>query len=232
MSKSRDQINVLRKAYDQTVDNFEAGIEDEDLLPEEFKTSQRYQRLKDALTVDACGSDSLEIFRHLCPKKGMLFLDVGSCANLITKKLHEWPSTYFGIDISPKLIQTIQSFVKHNKITIGGLYVADAAELPFNDNFFDICAIVGVLEYFDIHYIKSALKEVHRVLKPQSKLFIDMPNPSHPDCATMIELEGYLGRTRTNVPTPGEFEVELDKFFSIEKIKRSIMNGYFAKAKK
>ena len=162
----------------------------------------------------------------------MKFLDVGSCANLICKKLHEWPSEYYGIDISSKLIKASQNFVKRNNINIGGLYVAEVAQMPFENNFFDICAVIGVLEYFDIEYIKKALKELHRVLRPQSKIVVDMPDFKHPDCSTMIELEGYLGRTRKNIPSNEEFEKEFKKLFSIERVDNQIMRSYFARAKK
>jgi hypothetical protein len=35
------QLQRIRRAYDQTVDRFFAGIEDEELLPEEFRKSER-----------------------------------------------------------------------------------------------------------------------------------------------------------------------------------------------
>lgn len=225
-----EPIKIISEAYDKTVDNFNEGIEDEDLLPEEFKNSERYKRLKKIITSNPSGSADLPIYNYLNPKSGMKFLDVGSCANLICKKLHEWPSEYYGIDISLKLIKASQNFVKHNNIKIGGLYVAEVAKMPFGNNFFDICAVIGVLEYFDITYIKKALKELHRVLKPQGKIVVDMPNFNHPDCITMIELEGYLGRTRKNVPSNEGFEKEFKKLFSMEGVDNQIMTSYFARA--
>ena len=151
---------------------------------------------------------------------------------LDNEKLHEWPSEYYGIDISPRLIKASQNFIKRNNIKIGGLYVAEVAKMPFGNNFFDICAVIGVLEYFDIAYIQKALQELHRVLKPQGKIVVDMPNFDHPDCNTMIELEGFLGRTSESVPSNEEFEAELKKLFSIERIDAQIMTSYFARAKK
>lgn len=231
-SRDEKQLKIISKAYDRTVDNYNDGIEDEDLLPEEFINSERYKRFKKNLEDCSCGSEDPKIFEFLAPGTGMRFLDVGSCANLICKKLHEWPSEYYGIDISPKLIKASQNFVKRNKIKIGGLYVAEVAQMPFENDFFDICAVIGVLEYFDIEYIKKALKELHRVLKPQSRVVVDMPNFDHPERSTMIELEGYLGRTRKDVPNNDEFEAELNILFSVEKIDSQIMTSYFARANK
>lgn len=232
-NKTDDQIDIIRRAYDITVDNYFNGIEDEDQFPDEFENSERYRNFKETLQSYNCGSYEAEIKIFLNPEKSKRFLDIGSCANLINKKLFKWPSIYYGIDISPKLIQITQNFVKRNKLRIGGLFISEVTKMPFENNFFDICAIVGVLEYYNVHYIKRALKEVHRVLKPDNKMFIDMPNFHHPDCNTMIELEGYLGRTRKDVPTNEEFEIELKKLFAIEKIDNTkLMTGYFVRANK
>jgi SAM-dependent methyltransferase len=228
----KTSVKVICEAYDKTVDNYNEGIEDEDLLPNEFKNSERYKRFKVTIASNRGTSEDPRIYDYLDPKKGMKFLDVGSCANLICKNLHKWPSTYYGIDISPKLIEVSQNFVKHNNIKIGGLYVAEVANMPFENNFFDICAVIRVLEYFDIVYIKKTLEELRRVLKPQGKIVVDMPNFNHPDCNTMIESEGYLGRTRKNVPSHEEFENELKKSLFIEYVDDSqIMISYFARVK-
>lgn len=227
----RSQLEKIRRAYDETVDRYFAGIEDEDLLPAEFKGSERYKRLRRILESDSCGSDDPRIKDFLKPRPGMKFLDVGSGANLIRKNLHAWPSTYFGIDISRKLIAVSRKFARSRKIRVGGLYLAEAAKTPFADNFFDICAVIGVLEYYDLPYIEKALKEIHSILKPHGRIVVDMPNGEHPEITTLYEFEEYLGRPRCRVPAPVDFENKLAEFFVIKKIDRSkIMTGYFAEA--
>ena len=52
-----DPIKVISKAYDKTVDNYNEGIEDEDLLPEEFKNSERYKKFKKIITSNPSGSE-------------------------------------------------------------------------------------------------------------------------------------------------------------------------------
>ncbi len=221
------QLRIIRDAYDKTVDRYFAGVEDEDLLPEEFKQSDRYKRFKALLHMPDGGSGDAKIREYLQPQAGMRFLDVGCCANLMTRNLAAWPSTYYGIDISPKLIEASQNFVKNHQVNIGGLAVADMAHMPFDDHFFDICAVIGIVEYFDIAYIRTALKELHRVMKPQGRIVLDFPNTAHPDCTTMVEMEGYLGRTRQNVPTTHAFEKELRPLFSLEKSDANVMKTYF-----
>jgi len=230
---NKNQVQRVKKAYDDAVDHYHNGIEDEDLLPKKFKNSARYKRLMKILQSATFNSACPEIKKYLSPRKGMIFLDVGSCANLIGKKLYKWPSTYYGIDISPKLIRVTQNFVTKKNIKIGGLHVGEVAKMPFENNFFNVCAVIGVLEYFDIRYIKKSLSELHRVLKPGAKMVVDMPNLEHPDIHTMIELEEYLGRPRHNLPSNEQFEKEMKKLFSIDRIDDSrIMKVYFVRAEK
>jgi SAM-dependent methyltransferase len=231
--KTDDQIEIIRNAYNRTVDNYNNGIEDENQLPDEFKNSEKYKHFKRTLKSFESGSAVSKIKKFLDPQKGKNLLDIGSGINFITKKLHEWPSIYYGIDISPKIIQVSQNIVDQNNLEIGGLFVAEAAKLPFENDFFDICSIVGVLEYYDIHYIRKVFREIYRVLRPNSRMFADTLNFNHPDCETMIEFEGFLGRTRKNVPVAREFEKELNKLFSIEEVdETSLMRGYFVKVVK
>ena len=231
--KADDQIEIIRNAYNRTVDNYNNGIEDENQLPDEFKNSEKYKHFKQTLKSLESGSTVSKIKKFLDPQKGKKLLDIGSGISFITNRLHQWPSVYYGIDISPKLIQVSQNIVDQNNIKIGGLFVAEAAKLPFENDFFDICRVVGVLEYYDIQYIIKVFSEIYRVLKPNSRMFVDTLNFNHPDCETMIEFEGFLGRTRKNVPGAREFEKELVKLFSIEEVDETfLMRGYFVKVMK
>ncbi|MDH5683671.1 MAG: class I SAM-dependent methyltransferase, partial [candidate division WOR-3 bacterium] len=166
------QLDIIRRAYDKTVDYHKKGINPLTVVPEKFK---RFQT-----TYHSCNSGQPAIKKYLKPKPGMRFLDVGSSANLANYRLDHWSATYYGIDISPELIKAMKNFVLRENIRIGGLYVADIAKMPFKNNFFDIAAAIGVLEYYDIAYIKKALKELNRVLKPEAKMVLDMPSLRHP----------------------------------------------------
>ncbi|MFB0510160.1 MAG: class I SAM-dependent methyltransferase [bacterium] len=225
------QLDITRRAYDKTVDYHKKGINPLAVVPEKFKKSLKFKRFQ--TTYHSCNSGQPAIKKYLKPKPGMRFLDVGSSANLANYRLDHWSATYYGIDISPELIKAMKNFVLRENIKIGGLYVADIAKLPFKNNFFDIAAAIGVLEYYDIAYIKKALKELNRVLKPEAKMVLDMPSLRHPDIDTMFEFEKYLGRPRLNIPTRQQFENELKKIFSIDKIDDSnLMIKYFARTKK
>ncbi|HUW21155.1 MAG TPA: class I SAM-dependent methyltransferase [Candidatus Bathyarchaeia archaeon] len=225
------QLDLIKKAYDQTVDRYQKEISDLDLLPEEFKNSLEFKKFQQ--TKHSCNSGAPDIKKYLNPKPGMKFLDVGAGVNLVNYALYKWPSDYYGIDISPKLVRATRKWLKGKDVEIGGLFAADVARLPFTDNFFDIAAIIGVLEYYDLGYIKKALFELHRVLKPGGRMVVDMPSLKHPQIQTMIKLESYLGRPRLNLPTRKQFEGKLNNLFSVDTIKDdSLMIKYFVQTKK
>ena len=206
--------------------DYNKGKSDLDYLPSVFKNTEVFKRFIKAAQV--CNSGDPRIKDYLKPTERMNYLDVGSCANLIGYKLYEWQSLYYGIDISQRLIDATNLFVKSNRITIGGLFVAEISNLPFSNNYFDIASAIGVLEYYEIDYCILALKELNRVLKVYGKLVIDIPNEKHPDVLTMVKYETYLGRTRKNIPSKKEILVALKKYFVIEDIDDSqLMLKYF-----
>jgi ubiquinone/menaquinone biosynthesis C-methylase UbiE len=223
---SRKQLQIIKEAYNQTVENYDKGISDLDFLPNDFKNSAEFKRFYQV--TNSCNSGEPRIKEYLQPKVGMNYLDVGSCANIMRYKLYEWPSSYHGIDISQRIIDITNSFVKNNRILVGGLIVAEVSNLPYIKDYFDIASVIGVLEYYEIDYIIPALKELHRIVKEDGRLIIDMPNERHTDVNIMIEYETYLGRPRRTIPSEKEFVIELKRFFVIEEVDDSqLMIKYF-----
>lgn len=218
-------LEGIRQAYDLTVEQYRQGTGLYQGIPEKIKRSAFYKSLlADGVSL---GSDASDIKKYLNPAAGMKFLDAGCSANLFNYRLDRWPSTYFGVDISPKLINAMKGFVTSQNISIGGLYIADISRLPFDDNFFDIAAVIGVLEYFNIGYIKKALAELHRVLKPESRMVLDIPNKNHSHVKDMAALERHLGRP-IFIQTRSRFESLLTQLFTIERVDDSrVMLKYF-----
>lgn len=129
----------------------------------------------------------------------------------------------------PSIDWSNENFVKHEQISIGGLNVAEVAKLPFEHNFFDIAAVIGVLEYCTLKYIGKALLELNRVLKPESRAVLDIPNQNHPYAEDMARLEKYLGRPNL-FHSQSEFEESLTPLFLIERIDDSrVMLKYFVR---
>ncbi|MCK4981025.1 MAG: class I SAM-dependent methyltransferase [Candidatus Delongbacteria bacterium] len=76
-------------------------------------------------------------------------------------------SSYTGIDISEKLINTAKKIFSDLSLQ-GDFYVGDAREVPFKDNLFDIALSYTVLMH--IADPMKALKEMKRVVKDNGKV--------------------------------------------------------------
>lgn len=221
-----EQLSRISKAYDLTVTLFAAGIDPRNTLPEEIKNLPGYVEIS---SDQMLGSAATDIKDYLAPKEGMFYLDAGCCANLANYRLHLWPSVYYGVDISPALIGAMMSFVEKNRISIGGLYHTDITSLPFVDEYFDIAAVIGVLEYCTLEYTGRAVQELCRVLKQNARMVVDIPNLEHPHVDTMFLLEEHYGRP--NIPKGrSSFESLLKTSFTVDKTDDSrVMIKYFVR---
>jgi SAM-dependent methyltransferase len=225
------QLSKIRKAYDLTVEQYHNNIDPMDAVPIEFKKSPEFIKFEKE-ELFSSNSNSPENKEFLNPLKGMKFLDAGCCANLINYNLNEWSSIYYGVDISPKLINATKNYVKNNNINIGGLYIAEIKEVPFEDNFFDIASLIGVLEYVDLEYIESALKEMNRVLKSGSKMVVDIPNMDHSLVNVMFKLEEYLERPEIPIKRKDFEEILISNFKIKKRDDNRVMLKYFLETKK
>jgi SAM-dependent methyltransferase len=226
MTQIERQLEQVRRAYDLTVEQYHSGTDWLAQVPEGFKNSPEFL----ALMQEPCNSGAAENRQYLTPQPGMRFLDAGCCANLANHRLDQWPSTYYGVDISPALIEAMQGFAASHQISTGALHVAEVTDLPFDADFFDIADVIGVLEYCTLDYTERALVELNRVLKPGARMVVDIPNLAHPLVETMFQLENYLGRP--NVPKPqAAFERLLTPLFAIDHADNShVMLKYFVRA--
>lgn len=224
------QLGRVRIAYDLTVKQYELGIDPLDGVPDQVKNAPEFRSFI-AEASESCHMGSRDVRAYLDPAPGMEFLDVGCAAGLKTHRLYEWPSTYFGVDISPGLIGAMRRFVTNKSIEVGALHVADAAALPFENGYFDIAGMIGILEYCTPDYAVRALRELHRVLKPQARIVLDIPNMNHPHVDLMFSLEESLSRPQYE-HNRIEFEEALRHHFEIDSVDTSlVMLKYFCRAR-
>lgn len=87
-----------------------------------------------------------EIVEYLAPKARMKFIDLGCCLNFMFRGYKDWPSTYYGVDISSKTIKLLHEFAEKNELTVGDLYCESMHETPYDTGFFDIGECIGSLE--------------------------------------------------------------------------------------
>ena len=224
------QLERIRRAYDLTVEQYERGIDPLEEVPDELKAAPEFQAFLDEAG-SWCNSGAPDVVAYLDPKHGKKFLDVGCAASLKTHRMFEWPSEYFGVDISPLLIDAMRRYAAEHSIEVGGLHVTDAANLPFEGDYFDIAAMIGVLEYCTLDYVEAALREMSRVLKADAKVVLDIPNTDHIHADMMFSLEESLGR-RQYAHDRSMFEKSLAARFDLERVDSSrVMLKYFCRAR-
>jgi len=236
-----NQLEMVAKSYDKGI--IEHGNKDfpsYDNLPDYITDDPDYIKYKMELESGGAnnGSEAVEIKDYLLPERGMNFVDLGCSLNLMFKGYDEWASTYYGVDISKKTIELLNAFVAKKNLSIGSLYCGSVHDMPFDDNAFDIGACIGVLEYFEKDFVETAIREAHRVIKPNGKFVLDIPNISSSTGRMMMRIEEYLGRCEMFDLLPHEFEVVLQKYFKIEKSSRVGIEsedmgfGYYLRCKK
>lgn len=80
-----------------------------------------------------------------------------------------------GLDNDPKALKSARANLEGSGVT---LQLGDINNIPLKDNQFDVVILSEVLEHLDND--RQGLKEVHRVLKPRSQVFISVPHANYP----------------------------------------------------
>lgn len=220
-----NHLELIAKSYDKTIELGKKGIDLYNDLPEYITKNPNYQNWKQECAHGDSGCN--DIMEYLLPRSEMKFVDLGCCLNLMFRGYDTWPSTYYGVDISTKTIQLLKEYVAKKNLSVGELFCGSIHETPFDDNTFDIGACIGVLEYYKRDFIERAIIEMHRMLKPNGKLVLDIPNVSDPTGQIMMSIEDHLGRPDQFDMSSQEFEDLLHPYFIIDKVDVGAMIQYF-----
>ena len=96
-------------------------------------------------------------------------LDVGcGSGNSYARLVVERARSYVGVDVSENAVKAAQAAGLDARV------IGDAAELPFDDESFDVAICVEVLEHLFAPH--NAAAEIHRVLRPGGRLVASVPN--------------------------------------------------------
>ena len=220
-----EQLSLIANSYDRAIDLGRNGIDLYENLPKHITCDPDYPLWKAQVERGEGGSERSEIRDYLAPAHHMNFVDLGCCLNLMFKGYDRWPSLYHGVDISAKTIALLNTFAAQNKLSLGSLHCAGIHETPFGESYFDIGACIGVLEYFEKEYVESALKEAHRIIKPNGKLVLDIPNIQSAAGHVMMLIEEHIGRPDRFNMSPEEFEALVSSYFAIEKTDKTPGNA-------
>ena len=76
-------------------------------------------------------------------------------------------------DLSPDGVKHTQDWTKHEMLNID-VKVSDMLSLPYEDEAFDCLFAYHVISHTDTNGIKAIMKEIKRVMKPQSEIYITL----------------------------------------------------------
>ena len=214
--KIENQLEQVAKSYDRHF--IEYGIKDSlayDNLPEYITSDPNYPYWENECANDTEDKSRIKLIEYLSPAENMNFIQLGCSVNLKTKGYDKWRSVYHGVDISGETIQTLNEFVRENNISVGALHCGSVHDTPFADSYFDIGECIGVLEYYERDFVLQAVKEFHRILKPDAKFVLDIPNTESRSGKMMMAIEACMGRPDRFDMLPTEFEDIIKPYFEI-----------------
>ena len=111
---------------------------------------------------------ALEMIESSVPR-GSRVLDVGCGTGDMSAELMRSGYEVWGFDLAGEMVRYVRERLGADRFHVG-----DAEHINFPDSHFDAIVCLGVLEYLDRD--EPALREIHRVLKPNGKAVISTPN--------------------------------------------------------
>jgi SAM-dependent methyltransferase len=136
------------------------------------------------------------------------YLDIGSDNGVISYLLRKEGGTWHSADLIPETVESIRGLVGENVVQI------DGRDLPFADNTFDCVVIVDLLEHIETD--REFVQNLHRVLKPEGTLIVNVPDPN----------EGLLRKVRFALGQTDEAHGHLRAGYS-ESSLAALLSGLF-----
>lgn len=134
---------------------------------------KQYQQMLDTQEDYSPSEDSVRHLmpKYICEQKPKNILEVGCANGRLYRQLRSYGylGVYCGVEVADYIIQQNQK--RHPEAT---WKCATAYEIPFPDNYFDICFSLYVLEH--LVYPERALREMLRVVKPNCRLILVFPD--------------------------------------------------------
>ena len=153
--------------------------------------------------------------------KSFASLDLGCGIGRHVKFLDEFGLNPYGIDLSDEAITMGKewfSSIGKSKLA-ERLIVGSVMELPFENNFFEMCVSHGVLDSMPREVAIKGIEETHRVLKPSALMYVDMiMDTSRGDQDETVD-SGYEKDTVQSYFTAESIKLLLEKYFEILEFK-------------
>lgn len=158
----------------------------------------------------------IEIIKKYTDSKCTRILDIGCGTGKYGEMMQENGYNVVGIDKSETQISQAKQLIE--------AYEADATNMPFEDESFDICTMIIMIQQLSKEDRIKAFKEVHRVLKPNGVLIIK--TCSHDDLQYRFTAKFFpktLEIDKKRYPDIDELRKELAHFSKIEVENSSII---------
>lgn len=105
--------------------------------------------------------------------KGKKVLEIGCGSGIDSAEFAKYGADIYATDMTDKAVNHTKNLFKRlnmNEELISRIKKVNATNLPFEDNFFDLVYVYGVLHHIPI--VERALDEIYRVLKPGRQCFV------------------------------------------------------------
>jgi ubiquinone/menaquinone biosynthesis C-methylase UbiE len=136
--------------------------DDYNLIADQFAGTRKYNWPEVTQTLN-------EILSHFEHKQKIKVLDIGCGAGRVYDFFKGYQVDYTGVDISKELIGIAKKSYPREKFI-----VADATELPFQDNSFDLVFSIATIHHIPSKELRQKfIDEAYRVTKPGGLVFID-----------------------------------------------------------
>jgi len=135
-----------------------------------------------------------------CPAAGRA-LDIGCGPAVMEEALAARGFEVHGLDLSARMIEQGKARIAARGLKGCTLEVGDVTRLGAADGFYDAVLAMGVLEYLPDY--GTALREIHRVLRPGGVAVLTVPNrlsPYHVARRAYTALRAYAGRPYGGAP--------------------------------
>lgn len=106
--------------------------------------------------------------RMFTPLRDSSILDIGCGTGLHLEMYRNFGCSLYGIDTSPSMLEKAEARLGKNV----DLRKADATEIPFNSDFFDLVLCMLVLHEMDDNIRYKVLNEMHRVVKQNGRVLV------------------------------------------------------------
>ena len=182
--KEIDEIKKFRKQYNEDhADEYDNEWWNDENALEEFEGFRKFVKIK----------------------PGEVILDIATGTGTFLIEMAKMGAVCYGLDQSPRMLEKLKFKVKKEKIEgrVENIKVGTADKLPYPSDIFNWIVCIGMFEYYPLEYVEVVLSEIIRVLKPEGKCFMDIPNPNN----SYAQERGYI------------FSFDLEKF---EKLVKSL----------